>query len=84
MPQMSLPRGKYNNCATTEAIFSLNIPGEISLNKCKFINSMLYTYNQDTEVSIQHSTFENDLNFTGPIVLAIDGSEKNISIEQFI
>ncbi|MFJ7728141.1 right-handed parallel beta-helix repeat-containing protein [Neobacillus sp. NPDC097160] len=77
-PEMILPRGTYNECSTNGGEFSLNIPGKIELNKCKFKNTTFYTYNPKTEATIQHSTFDNVKNATGPIILAMEA--KNLTV----
>ncbi|MBS4179134.1 right-handed parallel beta-helix repeat-containing protein [Lederbergia citrea] len=77
-PEISLALGKYNDCSAIAAEFALNIPGKISLEKCKFINTTLYTYNEKTEATIQQSTFENDQDHIGQVVLALEA--KNVKV----
>jgi hypothetical protein len=77
-PEMSLALGTYNDCSTNIGVFSLNIPCKIKLNKCKFKNTTFYTYNPKMEATIQQSTFENDKNNTGPIILAMEAKNLNV------
>jgi hypothetical protein len=76
--EMNLTLGKYNDCSTNVGVFSLNIPGKIEFNKCEFKNTTFYTYNPETEATIQNSTFANNKNNNGTIVLAMEAKNLNL------
>ncbi|MEH7386541.1 right-handed parallel beta-helix repeat-containing protein [Bacillus sp. JJ1521] len=77
-PEMSIAPGTYTNCSTNVGEFALNIPGSINFHKCKFINTTFYTYNQETEATFQHSSFDNDESITSQIILAMEAKEISI------
>ncbi|WP_160726045.1 right-handed parallel beta-helix repeat-containing protein [Bacillus sp. USDA818B3_A] len=77
-PEMNLIPGEFTECSTNEGTFELGFPGKINFTKCKFKNTILYTYNSKTDVTIKNSSFENDKGFNGPSVLAMEAKNVNV------
>ncbi|MCR2822006.1 right-handed parallel beta-helix repeat-containing protein [Lederbergia panacisoli] len=76
-PEMNLASGIYKSCLVKSGHFSLNNPGKIEMNNCKFVNTTFYTYNTETVAIFQHSSFENDI-IDGPIILALEAKTVNV------